>query len=359
MAEIRIENITKTYPGGIKALNDISLTIADGEFMVLLGPSGCGKTTLLRMIAGFEQPDSGAIWINGRDVTELPPRRRALAMVFQSYALFPHLKVFDNIAFGLRMHRRPKEELQSRVSQAAELMEIAPFLDRYPTQLSGGQRQRVAVARALAMDASVILMDEPLSNLDALLRLNMRAELKRLLKQVSATTVYVTHDQVEALSMGDRTAVMRNGEILQVDEPMTVYDRPSDPFVAGFIGNPPMNLLEGQASSAGVEVEGHSFELPAQDEFKPGDPVLFGVRAENLELLPGSTPDGLSGRVLVVEPLGSFLLVTVAIGKQRVKVSAPMDVKLDPGQEVGLRVKPGNVRLLRPDADRQPATPPC
>jgi multiple sugar transport system ATP-binding protein len=357
MAEIRIENITKTYPGGVKALNDISLTIADGEFMVLLGPSGCGKTTLLRMIAGFEQPDSGAIWIDGRDVTDVPPRRRGLAMVFQSYALFPHLKVFDNIAFGLRMHSKPKEEVRSRVSQAAALMEISPFLDRYPTQLSGGQRQRVAVARALAMDASVILMDEPLSNLDALLRLNMRAELKRLLQQVSATTVYVTHDQVEALSMGDRTAVMRNGEILQVDEPMTVYERPSDPFVAGFIGNPPMNLLEGTTSSDGVEVEEIRFELPAQEEFKPGDPVLVGVRAENLELLPGSTPDGLCGHVLVVEPLGSFLLVTVAVGKQRVKVSAPVHVKLDPGQEVVLRVKPGSIRLLRPADDRQAATP--
>ncbi len=358
MAEIRIENITKTYPGGVKALNDISLTIADGEFMVLLGPSGCGKTTLLRMIAGFEQPDSGAIWIDGRDVTDVPPRRRGLAMVFQSYALFPHLKVFDNIAFGLRMHSKPKEEVRSRVSQAAALMEISPFLDRYPTQLSGGQRQRVAVARALAMDASVILMDEPLSNLDALLRLNMRAELKRLLQQVSATTIYVTHDQVEALSMGDRTAVMRNGEILQVDEPMTVYERPSDPFVAGFIGNPPMNLLEGITSSDGVEVEEIRFELPAQEEFKPGDPVLVGVRAENLELLPGSTPDGLRGHVLVVEPLGSFLLVTIAVGKQRVKVSAPVHVKLDPGQEVVLRVKPGSIRLLRPADDRQPATPP-
>ena len=317
MAEIRIANITKTYPGGIKALNDISLTIADGEFMVLLGPSGCGKTTLLRQIAGFEQPDSGAIWIDGRDVTDLPPRRRGLAMVFQSYALFPHLKVFDNIAFGLRMHGKPKEEVRSRVSQAAELMEISPYLDRYPTQLSGGQRQRVAVARALAIDASVILMDEPLSNLDALLRLNMRAELKRLLQQVSATTVYVTHDQVEALSMGDRTAVMRNGEILQVDEPMTVYDRPSDPFVAGFIGNPPMNLLEGRAAAGGVEVEGHLFESPAQDEFKPGDPVLVGVRAENLELLPGSTADGLSGRGRGVEPLGSVLSWTVPVVKQR------------------------------------------
>jgi multiple sugar transport system ATP-binding protein len=358
MAEIRIMNITKTYPGGVKALNDISLTIADGEFMVLLGPSGCGKTTLLRMMAGFEQPDSGAIWIDGRDVTDVPPRRRGLAMVFQSYALFPHLKVFDNIAFGLRIHSKPKEEVRSRVSQAADLMEISPFLDRYPTQLSGGQRQRVAVARALAMDASVILMDEPLSNLDALLRLNMRAELKRLLHQVSATTVYVTHDQVEALSMGDRTAVMRNGEILQVDEPMTVYDRPSDPFVAGFIGNPPMNLLDGRASSNGVEVEEIRFELPAQGEFKPGDPVLVGVRAENLELLPVSTPDGLSGHVLVVEPLGSFLLVTVAVGKQRVKVSAPVHVKLDPGQEVVLRIKPGSIRLLRPADDRQPASPP-
>lgn len=346
MAEIRIESVTKTYPGGVTALNDVSLTIAGGEFMVLLGPSGCGKTTLLRMIAGFEQPDSGRIFIGDRDVTDEPPRRRGLAMVFQSYALFPHLKVFDNIAFGLRMHRLGKNLIRDRVAKAAELMEISKLLDRYPSQLSGGQRQRVAVARALATESEVILMDEPLSNLDALLRLQMRAELKHLLQDVQATTVYVTHDQVEALSMGDRTAVMRSGEILQVDAPMAVYDRPRDPFVAGFIGSPPMNLLNGEVSAEGVSVEGHSLEMNERDGLRPGDPVLVGVRAENLEVLRSSRAGALPGHVRVVEPLGSHLLVTITVGNQQLKATAPIDFHLDGGEDVWVAIKPGSLRIL-------------
>ncbi|MFZ6019622.1 MAG: ABC transporter ATP-binding protein, partial [Chloroflexota bacterium] len=208
MAEIRIENVSKHF-GKVIANQDINLTIADREFMVLLGPSGCGKTTLLRGIAGLDPVDSGSIWIGNRDVTYLPPRKRRIAMVFQSYAVFPHLTVFENIAFGLRMQRVAEEEIKKRVHAAAELLQITNLLQRYPAQVSGGQRQRVAVARALAVQAEVLLMDEPLSNLDALLRLEMRAELKRLLKEVQTTVVYVTHDQVEALSLGDRIAVMR------------------------------------------------------------------------------------------------------------------------------------------------------
>jgi multiple sugar transport system ATP-binding protein len=346
LAEIRIESVTKTYAGGVTALNDVSLTIADGEFMVLLGPSGCGKTTLLRMIAGFEQPDSGRIFIGERDVTEEPPRRRGLAMVFQSYALFPHLKVIDNIAFGLRMQHVPKNQIAGRVAKAAELMDISGLLGRFPNQLSGGQRQRVAVARALATESEVILMDEPLSNLDALLRLQMRGELKHLLQDVRATTVYVTHDQVEALSMGDRTAVMRSGEVLQVDKPMAVYDRPRDSFVAGFIGSPPMNLLNGEVSADGVLVEGHPLELDERDGLRPGDRVLVGVRAENLELLRSSRPGALPGRVRVVEPLGSHLLVTITVGNQQLKATAPVELKLDGAEDVWVAVKPGTVRLL-------------
>jgi multiple sugar transport system ATP-binding protein len=351
LAEIRIESVTKTYAGGITALNEVSLTVADGEFMVLLGPSGCGKTTLLRMVAGFEQPDSGAIWIGGRDVTDEPPRRRGLAMVFQSYALFPHLKVFDNIAFGLRMHHTPRDQVQSRATRTAELMEISSLLDRYPTQLSGGQRQRVAVARALAMEADVILMDEPLSNLDALLRLQMRGELKRLLKDVGTTTVYVTHDQIEALSMGDRTAVMRAGEIVQVDNPIAVYDRPRDPFVAGFIGNPPMNLLHGEAAGKGVVVEGQTLAVDAHEGLRRGDRVLVGVRAENLEVLRAHEASALSGHVRVVEPLGSHLLLTIRLGKQQLKATTPIDFKVQADDEVWLRVKPGSVRVLEENAE--------
>src|SRR6266516_6124432 len=247
MAEIRIERISKTYPGGkTPAVRDVSLAVADREFMVLLGPSGCGKTTLLRMIAGLEYPDSGRIVIGDRDVTDLPPRRRGIAMVFQSYAVFPHLTVFDNIGFGLRMQKRPDPEVRRRVENAAGLLQLEPYLQRYSAQLSGGQRQRVAVARAIVMEPSVLLMDEPLSNLDALLRLQFRAELKKLVQEIQTTTIYVTHDQVESLSLGDRIAVMREGVIVQCGTPMEVYSNPATEFVGGFIGNPPMNFLQGR-----------------------------------------------------------------------------------------------------------------
>src|SRR5512138_1130903 len=232
MAEIRIEGIYKFFSRGkVAALKDVSLTIRDREFMVLLGPSGCGKTTLLRCIAGLEYPDRGRIFIGGRDVTDEAPRNRQIAMDFQSYAVFPHLTVFENIAFGLRMQKRPNDEVKRRVGRSADLMQIGGLLDRYPAQLSGGQRQRVAVARGLVMEPAVLLMDEPLSNLDALLRLQARAELKRLLLEVKTTTIYVTHDQIEALSMGDRIAVMQNGEIIQADVPSRVYDTPANQFV--------------------------------------------------------------------------------------------------------------------------------
>ncbi|HXM55732.1 MAG TPA: ABC transporter ATP-binding protein [Candidatus Dormibacteraeota bacterium] len=345
MAEIQIDQITKRYPGTV-ALDDVSLTIHNEEFMVLLGPSGCGKTTLLRLIAGFEQPDEGAILIDGRDVTEMPPGKRGLAMVFQSYALFPHLRVFDNIAFGLRMHHVSGPDIKRRVDGAAELMQITRLLDRYPTQLSGGQRQRVAVARALVMEPAVILMDEPLSNLDALLRLQMRAELKRLLQEARTTTVYVTHDQIEALSMGDRTAVMRDGRILQVDTPMMVYDRPGDVFVAQFIGTPPMNVLHGRMGERQVEVEGHVLAVGVQDGFRPGDDVMVGVRAENIEVSHDRSEGAVPAEVGVVEPLGSHLLLTLALGAQSVKVATRTDFQVKPRDQVWLRPEQGALRLL-------------
>jgi multiple sugar transport system ATP-binding protein len=349
MAEIRIEGISKRYMG-TAALNDVSLTVHDQEFMVLLGPSGCGKTTLLRLIAGFEQPDAGAILIDGRDVTDVPPGRRGLAMVFQSYALFPHLRVFDNIAFGLRMHRVAGSDVQRRVAAAAELMQIGRFLDRFPLQLSGGQRQRVAVARALVMEPAVILMDEPLSNLDALLRLQMRAELKRLLNEARTTAVYVTHDQIEALSMGDRTAVMRDGRILQVDTPTMVYEHPFDVFVAQFIGTPPMNVLRGRMGEREVEVEGHVLAIGVQDGYRSGDPVAVGVRAEKIEVSHERAEGALPAEVGVVEPLGSHLLLTLALGTQSLKVATRTDFQVRPHDQVWLRPEQGSLRLLgRPD----------
>jgi len=346
MAEIRIEGVTKNYPGGVVALDDVSLTIDNDEFMVLLGPSGCGKTTLLRLIAGFEQPDAGTISIGGRDVTDVPPGKRGLAMVFQSYALFPHLRVGENIALGRRMHHVAKGELGPRVKRAAELMQITQYLDRYPTQLSGGQRQRVAVARALVMEPSVILMDEPLSNLDALLRLQMRAELKRLLAEVKATTVYVTHDQVEALSMGDRTAVMRAGRILQVDAPMAVYDRPGDAFVASFIGSPPMNLLHGRVAGGGVDVEGHHLGLPERGTFADGEEGAVGIRAENIEVSSQHRAHAIESTVSVVEPLGSHVLLTLIMGGQQLKAATPSDFRVAPKQKVWITLKPGALRLV-------------
>ncbi len=248
MADIRFQSVRKSF-GDFAAVDGVDLEVEDGEFMVLLGPSGCGKTTLLRCLAGLERIDEGRVYIGDRDATDLPPRRRRIAMVFQSYAVFPHMKVYDNIAFGLRMQKEKKAVIDERVRSSAELLHIEELLQRYSSQLSGGQRQRVAVARAIATKADVLLMDEPLSNLDALLRLEMRAELKTLLQSLDATTIYVTHDQVEALSMGDRIAVMNKGHIDQLGNPLEVYDNPSDTFVGGFIGSPPMNFLEAEVSS--------------------------------------------------------------------------------------------------------------
>ena len=349
MARIEIRGVSKAFDR-VQAVDGVDLTIEDRELLVLLGPSGCGKSTLLRLVAGFERPDSGSILIDGRDVTGWPPRRRKMAMVFQSYALFPHMTVQDNVAFGLRMHRVPADEVQRRIEDKASLLEIGELLKRYPNELSGGQRQRVAVARALVMEPDVLLMDEPLSNLDALLRLQFRAELKRLLQEVRTTTIYVTHDQVEALSLADRTAVMQRGSILQVGPPMDVYDRPAQIFVAQFIGSPPMNVLEGTVAGARdgalhVQVEGGELELEAPEE-RPaeGARVLVGIRAENLEL--ASDGQGMPVELSVAEPLGSHVLLTVRLGAQPLKVVAGADFQGQRGAR--LRVKPleGKIRWL-------------
>src|ERR687898_230560 len=283
MAEVRFQSIRKTF-GKVLAVDDVDLDVADGEFVVLLGPSGRGKTTLLRCLAGLEKVDGGRVRIGDRDATDLPPRRRRIAMVFQSYAVLPHMKVEDNIAFGLRMQKEKKAVVDERVRSSAELLHIEDFLDRYSSQLSGGQRQRVAVARAIATKADVLLRDEPLSNLDALLRLEMRAELKTLLQSLDATTIYVTHDQIEALSMGDRIAVMNKGRIVQLGNPLEVYDNPADTFVGGFIGNPPMNFLEAEVSVNGggsvAKLSGGSFELTGDTAALAGHNLLLGIRAE-------------------------------------------------------------------------------
>ena len=355
MAEIRVERVSKIYKQS-RAVDDVSLTINDGEFMVLLGPSGCGKTTLLRSIAGLEQIDGGRIVIGDRDVTELPPRKRNIAMVFQSYAVFPHMTVFENIAFGLRMRKASKTDVTKQVREAAELLHIENLLDRFPAQTSGGQRQRIAVARALAMQPQVLLMDEPLSNLDALLRLEARAELKRLLNEIGSTTIYVTHDQVEAMSMGDRVAVMRSGKLVQVGDPLTIYDGPVDRFVGGFIGNPPMNFLPvnvARRDGNRVAMLADAGEVPLSRQDAMGDrggPALLGIRAENVEIVGPDGPGSLRARVLVVEPLGSHNLVTLAVGAEQLKATTRPDERLERDQAVGVRIDPDRIRWL--DAER-------
>jgi multiple sugar transport system ATP-binding protein len=352
VSEIRIERISKTYPGGkLPAVRDVRLTVSDREFVVLLGPSGCGKTTLLRMLAGLEYPDSGRILIGDRDVTDLPPRKRGIAMVFQSYAVFPHLTVFENIAFGLRMQRRANEEVRRRVEHAAGLLQLEPYVGRYPAQLSGGQRQRVAVARAIVMEPAVLLMDEPLSNLDALLRLQFRAELKKLVGEVKTTTVYVTHDQVEALSLGDRIAVMREGQIVQVAEPMVVYDWPATEFVGSFIGSPPMNFLRGVAhpDNGQARVTIGTQALPAPAAVAQVDQVLVGIRAENIVATPVAPvgTSALQAETIVVEPLGSHLLITATIEGQIVKVVTRTDFPARTGEPIWLQPEPEKLRWLR------------
>jgi len=343
MAEIVIKNVAKSF-GSFQALHSIDLTISDQEFMVLLGASGCGKTTLLRIVAGLETPSQGEVWIGGRRVDKLPPRERGIAMVFQNYAVFPHLTVFENIAFGLRMKKLPQPEIDRRVTRTAELMHIEQLLKRYSGQLSGGQRQRVAVARALAMEPDVILMDEPLSNLDALLRLEMRAELKGVLNESKTTTIYVTHDQVEAMSLADRISVMNGGRIVQAASPVEVYRNPAARFVGSFIGNPPMNFLparrgpNGQWQVADLEVAG-----PAS-----GDALEFAIRPEDLTF----SPDGFVAVVRVVEPLGAHTLVTAEVGGKPFRAVLDSDLSVAPGDELRLSPKPDRVRWFDPETSK-------
>ena len=351
MAEIRVENVRKVF-GKVVAVKDVTLTVPDGEFVVLLGPSGCGKTTLLRCIAGLEQVDGGRIFIGDREVTNLSPRDRHIAMVFQSYAVFPHMTVSDNIGFGPSMQHVPKPEIERRVKTTAEMVHIEDLLDRYPAQLSGGQRQRVAVARALAVQAQVLLMDEPLSNLDALLRLEMRAELKALMDELDTTVVYVTHDQVEALSLGDRIAIMYSGEFMQVDEPMTVYDCPAAQFVGGFIGNPPMNFLTARLTDDGTAVMVNETKFSIAPEVADrvratGQPTVWlGIRSENIDPLDAPAEGALPARVIVAEPLGSHILLTVKLGDSIVKVNAHPDSAFRSGQDVWLRLIPEKIRWM-------------
>jgi multiple sugar transport system ATP-binding protein len=328
MAGVTFDQVSKIYPDGTRAVNKIDLGILDGEFMVLVGPSGCGKTTALRMVAGLEDISEGSLRIGERVVNHVPSRDRDIAMVFQSYALYPHLSVYENIAFGLRLRKLPKDEIDKRVQTAARTLGLADLLKRKPRNLSGGQRQRVAMGRAIVREPAAFLMDEPLSNLDAKLRVQTRAEISRLQRELGVTTIYVTHDQVEAMTMGDRVAVMRKGEIQQVADPQTLYDRPVNLFVGGFIGSPAMNLVEativsangslavdlgGQAITVENTAETHESALKAYD----GRTVILGIRPEHLEeasLAKDAPPDRrLRGTVELREALGSELIVHFSV----------------------------------------------
>jgi multiple sugar transport system ATP-binding protein len=349
MSQVRFESVTKVF-NKVVATDDVSLEVAEGEFVVLLGPSGCGKTTLLRCLAGLEKVDAGRIFIGNRDVTLLPPARRRIAMVFQSYAVFPHMTLNDNIGFGLKMQKQSRAAIKERVDAVAALVHIEDLLDRYPAEISGGQRQRVALARAIATQADVLLMDEPLSNLDALLRMEMRAELKALLRQLGTTTIYVTHDQVEALSMGDRIAVMRAGVITQLDTPLEVYDHPASTYVGGFVGTPPMNFLDAEVHVNGglptVRFNGGSFALAGGAVGLPGRLLTLGIRAEAIVVETKPREGLVRAEVVVVEPLGSHNLLTVQLGEDLLKVSTQPDVVPAAGSDVWLALDPARIRWM-------------
>ncbi|GAB6101309.1 ABC transporter ATP-binding protein [Thermococcus atlanticus] len=350
MVRIILDGITKKFDDFI-ALRDISLKIEDKEFMALLGPSGSGKSTLLYTIAGIYKPTGGRIYFDDRDITDIPPKDRNVGLVFQNWALYPHMKVFDNIAFPLELRKVPRQEITVKVREVAGMLHIEDLLDRYPWQLSGGQQQRVAIARALVKEPDVLLLDEPLSNLDALLRIEVRAELKRLQKELGITAIYVTHDQAEALAMADRIAVIREGKILQVGTPDDVYYRPKYRFVGGFLGNPPMNFVDAEvdAENGYLNVYGSRIPVPAQYRElveKLGiKEVLLGFRPHDAEVLREKR-EGLAGEVYSFEPLGREQIVTVSVDGAFVKVFAPEGEHFSFGEKVTVELREDRIVLF-------------
>src|SRR5580658_2833185 len=345
MASVDVVNARKAY-GGVEVIHGVSLSIADGEFVTLVGPSGCGKSTLLRMIAGLESITDGKVKIGARVVNNLPPRDRDIAMVFQNYALYPHKTVEQNMSFGLKLRNTPKEEIQARVKRAADILHVAPYLSRYPRQLSGGQRQRVAMGRAIVRDPQVFLFDEPLSNLDAKLRVQMRAEIKDLHQRLATTTVYVTHDQVEAMTMADRIAVMHDGIVEQIGSPLELYDRPDNQFVASFIGSPAMNFLKGKVKANGsASFEGpNGVKLPlaTAPANSDGRPAVYGVRPEHFTI----ADDGAEAEIVVVEPTGSETQVFAKLGGEQVVAVFRERHQFNPGDKVRLKPDPTLVHLF-------------
>jgi sn-glycerol 3-phosphate transport system ATP-binding protein len=359
MAQVRLENVQKTYPNGFKAIHGVDVDISDGEFIVLVGPSGCGKSTLLRMIAGLESVSEGAISIGDRVVNDLEPADRDIAMVFQNYALYPHMNVFDNMAYGLKIRGLPKSEIQKRVQDAAHILELTDEqLVRKPRQLSGGQRQRVAMGRAIVREPSVFLFDEPLSNLDAKLRVQMRLEIRHLQERLGITSVYVTHDQVEAMTLGHRLVVLNGGVVEQLGTPIELYERPASLFVAGFIGSPSMNFADAKIGSDGNSATlsgGAEFALP-EGVFSnhAGRGVMLGIRPEDLTLAEGSNGDNELTTTLV-EHLGADTLVHGHFGTDHtdmtIRLSGTQNTK--PGDLLPLRVSPDKVHLFDPSTEKR------
>jgi len=361
MAEVRVDRLIKVF-GDVKAVNDVSLVFEDGDMTVLVGPSGCGKTTLLRSIAGLEDVSGGSIFIAGRKVNTVPPWERNTAMVFQSYALYPHMTAFNNMAFPLRARRVARGAIKDRVEKVAQSLGISGLLQRKPRELSGGQMQRVALGRAIVRKPEVFLMDEPLSNLDAKLRVQMRAELKRLQKDLGITTIYVTHDQAEAMTMADKLVVMEGGHVQQVGEPEEVYLHPSNMFVAGFIGSPPMNFIPCRHNRPRDMLEAPALQHPVPSRYKEAlrrrgsDSLILGIRPEDLEVNVRSEPGQTVAEVYVTEPMGKETLLTLQLGGTVVKAVAPPQIDLEIGDTVGVAFANEAVRLF--DEETQEAVSP-
>ena len=356
MAKIRLTDLNKSF-GAVKAVKGMSLDIGDGEFVAFLGPSGCGKTTTLRMISGLELPDSGTIMIGDRDVTTVPPRSRDIAMVFQDYALYPHMSIMDNVGYPLKVRGVPRADRDRRVTEVARNLQIDELVDRRPAQLSGGQQQRAAVARAVVHEAQIFLFDEPLSNLDAKLRLEARAFLKRLQREVGVTSVYVTHDQAEAMALADRIVVMNEGKIMQVGTPLEIYHSPANTFVAGFIGNPPMNLLSAEVRDNQLYILAGGDPIPVILEAQyipdtaPGEKLSMGIRPEHIEIETQPGSHAIPAELYVIQNLGSEVLVVVRVGDQLLSVKILDDQVPDYPEQIWLAFDPEKLFFYGTDGE--------
>lgn len=355
MANVKIDNVTKRY-GSVQVLHGVNVDIDDGEFVVLVGPSGCGKSTLLRMLAGLEQITTGEISIGDKVVNDVLPKERDIAMVFQSYALYPHKTVYDNISFPLKMAKRPKDEIKQKVESAAAILDLTNYLDRYPKQLSGGQRQRVAMGRAIVRDPRVFLFDEPLSNLDAKLRVTMRLEIKELHQRLKTTIVYVTHDQIEAMTMADKIVVMRDGRIEQIGSPLNLYDTPQNVFVASFIGSPAMNFINGKImKKSGKKVfvadSGMTYPLPKSSfpSITEGQSVIYGIRPEHISI--GNK--GISVSVVVTEPTGSQTQIFAKANGDLIDAVVKERIMVKPGEKIGFIIDPNCVHLFDRETEQR------